>query len=117
MSLAPKGQPAAGAGWHFHRQRPTTSAGAWSVRLVAGGLAVVILLVLFMAVTDVRVEVGPVSLLGVTAFGGLLAVIAGGVFATLSIFRRAERSIFVVASLPVWAIAIFLVVVELAVPH
>jgi hypothetical protein len=114
MSLAPKGQL---DGWHVHRQRPTTSAGAWSVRLVDGGLAVVIFLVLFMAVTVVRVEVGPVSLLGLTAFGGLLVVIAGGVFAIRSIFRSGERSIFVVATLPVWVIAILLVVGELAVSH
>jgi hypothetical protein len=32
-------------------------------------------------------------------------------------FRRAERSVFVLATLPVSAMALFLIVGELAVPH
>ena len=57
----------------------------------------------------------PVSLLGV--LGGLATVIVGGAFATVAIIRRDERSVFVLATLGVWELALFLVVGELAFPH
>ena len=57
----------------------------------------------------------PVSLFGV--LGGLATVIVGGAFATVAIIRRGERSVFVLATLAVWALALFLVVGELAFPH
>ena len=58
----------------------------------------------------------PVSLFGVLA-RGLATVIVGGAFATVAIIRRDERSVFVLATLGVWELALFLVVGELAFPH
>jgi cell division protein FtsN len=57
----------------------------------------------------------PASLFGV--LGGLATVIVGGAFATVAIIRRDERSVFVLATLGVWELALFLVVGELAFPH
>ena len=57
----------------------------------------------------------PVSLFGV--LGGLATVIVGGAFAAVAIIRRDERSVFVLATLGVWELALFLVVGELAFPH
>ena len=97
----------------FHRGRPTTDPGASALRLVGGGLAFVVLVVAFVAVTDVHADIGPLSLLGLAAFAGLLTVVVGGVYALLALVGRGERSVLVLATLPVWALALALVVVEL----
>lgn len=97
----------------FHRGRPTTDAGASALRLVGGGLAFVVLVVTFVAVTDVHADIGPLSLLGLAAFAGLLTVVVGGVYALLALVGRGERSVLVLATLPVGALALVLVVVEL----
>jgi hypothetical protein len=110
-------QPLIREGRRFHHQRPATNEGTWSLRLVGGGFALVSLLVLLIGLTDVHADVGPVSLFGVLALGGLATVIVGGAFATVAIIRRGERSVFVLATLAVWALALFLIVGELAFPH
>lgn len=92
---------------------PSTREGTRSLRLIAGGVAVVLVLALFSASTDIHAMVGPVSLLGVGALIGLLLVIAGGALALAAIIRQGERSIFVLATLPIWVLAVFLVVGEL----
>lgn len=102
---------------HFHDHRPTTSEGDWSLRLVGGGLALTAAIIALVAVTGLRADIGPVSLFGVSALIGLASVIAGGVFAIVAVLRRNERSAFVLATLPVSTLALFLVVGELAVPH
>ena len=76
------------------------------------------LVALFIALTGIHGDVGPVTLLGIVAFIGLLSTIAGGVFAIVAITRRGERSILVLATLPVWLLAVLLVAGELVqVPH
>ena len=112
-----QGAPPIREGWRFHHQRPATSEGTWSLRLVSGGFMLVALLVLLAGLTGVHADVGPVSLLGVFALAGLAFVIVGGAFAIVAIVRRGERSVFVLATLPVWALAVFLVVGELAFSH
>lgn len=114
---APQIPPVIEHGWRFHRRRPSSRAGTWSVRLVGGGLAFVVVVALFVALIGIHADVGPVSLLGVAAFAGLVTVIVGGVLAILAILRRSERSIVVLVTIPIWAIAVFVVVGELAVPH
>ncbi|HEY6961690.1 MAG TPA: hypothetical protein VI408_07360 [Gaiellaceae bacterium] len=71
----------------------------------------------FVAVTGIHADIGPVSALGLAAFAGLLSMIVGGVLAVVSMLRRHERSIYVLASVPLSALALFIVVGELAVPH
>lgn len=101
----------------FRGRRPSTSEGTRSLRLIAGGVAVVLVAVLFIALTGIHAMVGPVSLLGVGALIGLLLVITGGALALAAIIRYGERSIFVLATLPIWVLAVFLVVSELFLSH
>jgi hypothetical protein len=98
----------------FHRRRPSTSEGIWALRLVIGGFWLTVLVALFIALTGIHGDVGPVTLLGIVAFIGLLSTIAGGIFAIVAITRRGEGSILVLATLPVWVVAVVLVVGELA---
>jgi len=72
---------------------------------------------LFIAVTGIHAVVGPVSLLGFVAFIGLLSIFAGGLFGIVAVTRRGERSLLVFAAFPVWAFAVFLLIVELAFQH
>jgi len=102
---------------HLHGHRPTTIEGDWSLRLVGGGLALTAGAIALVAITGLHADIGPVSLVGVSALIGLVSVIAGGVFAIVALLRRNERSVFVLATLPVSTLALFLVVGELAVPH
>lgn len=104
-------------GWHFHDEPAATRMGTWSIRLVGGGLAVTTVLVVLVAATDVRADVGPVSLVGLLAFCGLVTVIAGGVLALVALLRGGERSVYVLATLPLWVFALFLVIGELAASH
>jgi len=102
----------------FRRRRPSTREGTWALRLVIGGFAVTVLVAAFIGVTEIHGDVGPVSLLGSVGFLGLLVTVVGGVFAIVALTRRGERSAFVLATLPVWVLAVVLVAVELAqVPH
>jgi hypothetical protein len=70
-----------------------------------------------LSLAGLRLDVGPVALVGVLALAGLSSIIVGGVFAVLAIVRRGERSVFVLATLLPCAMATFLVIGELAVPH
>src|ERR1700675_5059015 len=86
----------------FRGRRPSTREGTRSLRLIAGRVALVLVVVLFIALTGIHAMVGPVSLLGVGALIGLLLVITGGALALAAIIRYGERSIFVLATLPIW---------------
>ena len=99
----------------FHRGRPTTDAGATALRLVGGGLVFVVLVVAFVAVTDIHAEIGPLSLLGLAAFAGLLTIVVGGLYALLALVGRGERSVLVLATLPMCALALVVLAVELLV--
>jgi hypothetical protein len=106
-----------GPGRHFHRQPPATREGTWSLRLIGGGAALTVLAAGVIAVTGFRAEVGPLSLLGAAGLAGVLGVVAGGVLSIVAIARRGERSVYVLAPLPVWLFAAFLLVGELTTSH
>ena len=69
-----------------------------------GGFVLVALLILVIDLTGVHADVGPVSLFGLLSLVGLISIIIGGVFAILAIVRSAERSVLVLATLPVMGV-------------
>ena len=94
------------------RSRAASREGKLALRLVAGGLALAVLCILLNAGLDVSIgRLHPVAAL---AFLGLLAVVAGGVFAMIAITQRGERSTWVFATVPVWLFALLWVVLEVA---
>ena len=88
-----------------------------ALRVLKQSILLLLLVVTFIALTGIHAGVGPVSLLGVVGFIGLLSIVAGGGFAIVAIIRRRERSILVLATLPVWVLAVVLLVVELTLHH
>lgn len=87
-----------------------TPRGRWALRLDGAGAALVVVSAAIVALTEV-------SVVGVLALLGLVAVIAGGVLAALAIVRDHERSWLVEVTLAPALVALFLVIGELAFPH
>jgi hypothetical protein len=93
-------------------QRPSTSLGNWSLGLVGGFVALMILLLAMLSMT--RNDV----ILGCTLTSAAGSALAGGVVATIAIKRRGEQSILMVLPLLMGGIAAmfaFGVLVELVV--
>jgi uncharacterized membrane protein len=87
-----------------------TTTGRWALRLDLGGLVLVVLSVLVVALADVRA-------FGVLAFAGLLVIVAGGALALLAAIRDGERSRLVFVGVVPALFALFLVIGELTVTH
>jgi hypothetical protein len=49
--------------------------------------------------------------------GAALAIVAAGVFVIIAIGRRGERSVFVIAALPIWLFGVFSLIGELVQLH
>lgn len=97
----------------LRRGLPVTAEGRWSLRLVAAGIVLVAIGRVTFALTGTQALAGPVPLHGVVALVGVLAILQGGILALVAIARRGERSIFVLATLPVWLIPVVFVVADL----
>jgi hypothetical protein len=93
-------------------RRPASHEARLALRLVASGFVIAALAIVCTA-TGLQASVGPVSLLGLLALIGLLIVIAGGVFATIAIFRRGDRSFLLFATLPVSVFALLVVLAQI----
>jgi hypothetical protein len=93
-------------------RRPASHEARLALRLVASGLVLAALAIVLSAATGLDASVGPLHLLGLLALIGLLTVSAGGVFAFTAIFRRGERSILVLATLPVSVFALLAVLAQ-----
>lgn len=94
------------------RPRAVTRAGRRALALAAVGIALTAAGSVAGALADV--SIGELHLLAVVAFLGLVALAAGGVAAALAIVRRGERSASVYAVVPLAAVALVLVVLEVA---
>jgi hypothetical protein len=90
--------------------RPATRDGCRALWLVAGGLAA-------LPVAGALARSTGIAALGVIGAAGVLAILAGGALALIAVFRRGERSILVLATLPLWLFWIVFVIGELAGPH
>ena len=77
-----------------------------------GGLAFAVLCILFNAWLDV--SIGRLHVIAALAFVGLLAAVAGGVFALIAIARRGERSTWVLGRLVVSLFALLVIVAQVA---
>jgi len=95
------------------RGHPVTNEGRWSVRLVASGIVLIALARLGFALSGIQASVGPLPLHGMVALVGILAVLQGGILAIIAILRRKERSVYVFATLPLWAIPVVFVLADL----
>ena len=91
--------------------RPSTSEGRRALWLVVGGLALQPVTALLVRILSLPSAVGALSALG------LLAMIVGGAFATIAVARHGERSILVLATLPLSLFLVFFVIAEFAFPH
>jgi len=81
-----------------------------ALRLVAGGLAFAVVCILINAWLDV--SIGRLHVIAALAFVGLLAAVAGGVFALIAIARRGERSTMVLCALAVSLLALLVIVAQ-----
>lgn len=93
-------------------RRPASHEARLALRLVASGLVIAVLSIVLTA-AGLQASVGPVSVLGMMAIIGLLTVVAGGVFAITAIFRRGERSVLVLATLPVSVFALLVLLAQI----
>lgn len=94
-------------------RRPASHEARLAQRLVASGLVLAALVIVFIAATGLHAWVGPLSLLGLLALIGFLIVIAGGVFAIIAVIRRGERSVLIFATLLVSVFALFVVLAQI----
>jgi len=89
---------------------PSTTEGRRAFWIVLAGLAL-------LPVAGLLSRAFDVSELGVVGLLGIVAILAGGVLALVAVVRRGERSIVVLATLPVWLFWVVFVIGELAQPH
>jgi hypothetical protein len=90
--------------------RPATREGRRALWLVAGGLAA-------LPVAGMLARTTGISAMGVVGAAGVLAILAGGVLTLIAVVRRGERSVLVLATLPLWLFWIVFAIGELADPH
>jgi hypothetical protein len=90
--------------------RPATWEGRRALWVVVGGLAAV-------PVAGLLARATGISALGVIGAAGVLAILGGGVLALVAVVRRGERSVLVLATLPLWLFWIAFAIGELADPH
>jgi hypothetical protein len=89
---------------------PSTKEGWRALWLVAAGFALAPIAALLVRIFDA-------SAFGVLGAVGVLAIIAGGVYAVIAVFRRGERSLFSLAMLLLGLFALIFVIGEFASPH
>lgn len=95
-----------------NRLHAESSEGRLVLRLVWGGLAFAVLCILLNAWLDV--SIGRLHVIAALAFVGLLAAVAGGVFALIAIARRGARSTWVLGTLVVSLFALLVIVAQVA---
>jgi hypothetical protein len=92
-----------------------TSKGKFALRLVKGGLAFTVLCIMLNMGLDaagLEASIGPLHVIAALALVGMLAVVAGGVFAMIAILKQGERSSWVLATVVLSVFALLVVITQ-----